>query len=366
VRRRVRPLGKQFVGTLWSRLEASSRRAGGDSRVGVYQEFARTGELSDDLAELLYRTVRVIGTSRNFPAPGGRTWADNEAVWETAHDFLYTAEGKSRIAAVFVAATDQRSFERVLDKAVHNFLRGQARKTDIGKLVLRLNEVAAADPTLEVAGTEPRRWCLKGGPSSPGAATSSAFAAALSGVEVVVPAWSSETRDAPVADRPSVLAMIHALLEVAGGSLSAVDMAHAITTRLDTRRVLPTTSLEEVMELGIEPADDGLRPDEAAAVTASALAVMSTMDDVERVVTANRDATVRKLGEILGVSKSKAAKVRAALEEKLTESLLGQDEPEVILGLLDLLCSHWCREWTSGSVPTSRNVVSAKTETGGL
>lgn len=334
----------------------------GDALVSIFEDFARTGELTDELVELLYRTVRVVGSTRLFPAPDGRSWSDDDAVWETAHDFLYTAEGKSRMVALLVSATDQRSFERLLDRSVRNFLRDHARKTDVGKLVRRVNEVAATDETLEVAGTEPRRWCLKGGPSEPSAATAGALAASINGVAVVVPPWSSETRDAPVADRASILAMIHAMLKISDGSLSAPDIAHAVTTRLDTRRTMPTMSLDEAMDLGFEPADVDLSPDAAVLARTAAVAVLYDLDDEERILVANPDATVRKLSELLGVSKSQAAKLRIRVESRLAHAVSARDDAEAILKALDGLCSDWYLLWTGSAVPTSDGL--SDTETG--
>lgn len=332
--------------------------------MSAYEDFAR-GEFTDELVALLYRTVRVIGSTRLFPAPEGRSWSDDDVVWETAHDFLFSAEGKSRMSALLLRATDQRSFERLLDKSVQNFLRDQSRRTDVGKLVRRVNEVAATDDKLQVAGTEPRRWCLKGGPSEASSATPGALAASLHEVDVIVPPWSSETRDAPVADRASILALIHAMLGVAAGSVSAPDIAHAIATRVDTRRTLPTVSLDEALDLGFEAVDDELLPDAAAVARASAVAVASGLGDVERIVIANRDVSVRKLGELLGVSKSQAAKVRRSVDARLADSVSGRDDAGAILVALDGLCSEWYLQWTADAVPTSDDLSETETETEG-
>lgn len=330
--------------------------------MSAFDDFASSGQWSEELVRLLYATVSTVGKSRNFPPPAGcRSWAEDDAVQETAHEFLYGPGGQQRVTSLLITATGQESFERLLDTYVHNYLRDQARRTDIGKLVRRINDVAEDDPSLQVAATNPRRWCLTDGPSGPSTASTTVLLAAVKDVTVLVPAWTSETRDAPVADRASFLSMIHALLSVADGSLAAVDIAHAIAAHLDVRRTLPEAPLDPMLELGLEPADTAALPDATVADSDIAAKIFDSLSDAERILHAYQGSTVRELGRHLSVSKSRAATLQQALAKKLVTLLTGYDEPQGPLRHLDRLCSDWVREWTNDGVPTSQELTGTGT-----
>lgn len=331
-----------------------------------FEDFSRTGRWNDELARLLYESVRTVATSRNFPKPAGfRSWADKDAVYETAHEFLYGSGGERRIKALLVSATSQASFERLLDTYVQNFLRDQARRTDIGKLVRRINEVAEADGSFQVAAANPRRWRLAGGPTEPSIAPASVLSAALKDVGVVVPAWSSETRDAPAADQASFVRMIHAVLAAADGSVSAADIAHAVAERLDVRRVLPEQPLDRLLETGWEPSDLDASPDTEVEDRDVAVQIFDRLDDTERILYANQGLTVRQLGDLLGMSKSRAATMQRALHAKFTALLTAYDDARGALRHLDQLCSDWFRDWTSEHGPTSQGLTSTDSRTEG-
>lgn len=334
--------------------------------MSAFDDFSRTGQWNDELARLLYESVRSVATSRNFPKPAGfRSWADDDAVYETAHEFLYGPGGERRITALLVSATSQASFERLLDTYVQNFLRDQARRTDIGKLVRRINEVAEAEASFEVAAANPRRWHLAGSPTEPSAAPASVLSAALKVVRVVVPAWSSETRDAPAADRASFVSMIHAILSAADGSVSAADIAHAIAERLDIRRVLPEEALDPMLEIGLEPPDPNASPDTEVEDRDVAVHIFDRLDDTERIVYANQGSTVRQLGDLLGMSKSRAATIQTALHAKFAALLTAYDDARGALRHLDQLCSDWFRDWTDELGPTSHGLTSTDSSTEG-
>lgn len=334
--------------------------------MSAFDDFSRTGQWNDELARLLYEAVRSVATSRNFPTPAEyRSWADDDAVYETAHEFLYGPGGERRVTALLVSATSQASFERLLDTYVQNFLRDQARRTDIGKLVRRINEVAEAEASFEVAAANPRRWRLAGGPIDPSTAPVSALSAALKDVKVVVPAWSSETRDAPAADRASFVGMIHAVLSAADGSVSAADIAHAVAERLDVRRVLPEEALDPMLEIGLEPPDPNAAPDTEVENRDVAVQIFDRLDDNERILHANQGSTVRELGDLLGMSKSRAATMRTALHAKFARLLTAYDDARGALRHLDQLCSDWFRDWTNELRPTSQELTSNDSRTEG-
>src|SRR5262245_47045093 len=92
-------------------------------------------------AALLYQLVHAVAVSRNFPPPPGYEQWDKSAVTETAHDFLDGPRGTRRIMDIALRSVDDRSFERMMETAVLNYLRDLARRTDFGRLVVRVKEV---------------------------------------------------------------------------------------------------------------------------------------------------------------------------------------------------------------------------------
>ena len=302
-------------------------------------EVLRTGCIGEAGARLLYRTVATVALGRNFPPPQGSARWDSTSVTETAHDFVQGERGTKRITDITLRSMDDDGFARLLEAAVVNFLREVSRRTDMGKLILRVTEVLRTqDEFRHVRGT-PTRWALAGGSTQPSTAGSGFLAAAVADVEVVTPAWSSSRRDAPLADRPSFTRLLVAALTAAGGSLTATEVAHVVTARLDHRRSplsVELDVLERVAERG--PAAD------PAATTVSRLRAQQLfdgLDDRERIMLALPDTPVRELARDLALGRSQAALLRGRLHERLREELTDDDDPEATVGALGELCDSW-------------------------
>ena len=134
------------------------------------EEILRDGRLGPEGAELLYRTVWLVAVGNRFPPPEGSSGWDGTAVGEVAHDFIRDQRGPKRLLDVAVRSVDDRSFERLLEAAVLNFLRDMARGTDLGKLIVRLKEILRDEKDFESVPGRPERWALSGGPALPSAA----------------------------------------------------------------------------------------------------------------------------------------------------------------------------------------------------
>lgn len=118
-------------------------------------------------SSVAYRTVWSVAISRNFPPPPGSSRWDESAVTETAHDLLDGERGIKRVTDIAIRSVDDSSFERLLEAAVVNFLREGSRRTDMGKLILRVTEVLRDDDAFQPVGGKPARWSLVNGESSP-------------------------------------------------------------------------------------------------------------------------------------------------------------------------------------------------------
>jgi hypothetical protein len=320
--------------------------------VNPREELLTTGRLGPAGAELLYRTVWLVAVGNRFPPPQGSTVWDETAVADTAHDFLDGERGRKRLLDIVVRSVDEQSFRRILEKAVRNFLRDIARGTDFGKLVLRVKEILRDEDYFEqVPGTD-GRWALSGGPTAPSAARPDDLATAATGVEVVVPKWTSERRDAPLADRPSFVRLMSAILKAAGGSLTAVDISHALVARLDHRRTTLTTDLD-IHEDVSEPVAMGGNPATRAVAELHAADIFASLSDRERVIVTTLDKNVRDLGRVIGTGKSQAALIRQQLVDRLRDELADEEDPDTTATILCRTCEEWVDLRTKATDATS-------------
>jgi len=313
-------------------------------------------------AALLYRLVRVVAFSRNFPPPPGFERWDDSAVTETAHDFLDGDRGRKRVTDIAVRSVDEASFERVMEAAVVNHLREVSRRTDMGKLVLRVTEILTDEEGFERITGSPARWTLAEGRIAPSTVPDTRLAAAIVNIEVTVPAWNSERRDPPLADRSTFIRLLQALLTAADGSLSAPDIAIAIASRLDHRR----TPLSVELDVLERTAERSPRQDPAAQASSSILAaqVFDELDDRDRILIALFEQPVRDLAGVLALGRSQAALLRHRLAARLRDELLDDTEPDETISALRRLCECWLEDRTA--TPGATSCDDAYTAEGGV
>jgi hypothetical protein len=312
-------------------------------------------------AALLYRLVRVVAISRNFPPPGSRDW-DNTAVTETAHDFLDGERGRRRVTDIAIRSVDETTFERIMEAAVVNHLREVSRRTDMGKLVLRVTEILTDEDDFELVTGQPSRWTLTGSQTAPSAVPDTRLAAAIVSTQVTIPAWSSERRAAPLADRGSFIRMLRAILTAANGSLTAADIAQAVATRLDPRRT-PLSIELDVLESIAEPAP-GQDPAAQVTTTIRAAQIFDQLDDRNRILIATYEQPVRDLGAVLAVGKSQAGLLRQRLAGWLREELKDDTEADATIAEIRRLCEAWLEDRTTAPGATSTDTARSRGEAG--
>lgn len=303
-------------------------------------------------AELLYATVWLVAVGNGFPPPEGSASWDETAVAEVAHDFVADERGPKRLLDIAVRSVDDRSFERLLEAAVLNFLRDVARRTDLGKLVVRVKEVLRDENDFEVVSGRPERWTLTGGPTAPSAARPDDLASATAGVEVVVPRWTSRRRDAPLADRPSLIRLMTSVLTAAAGSLTAVDIARALTARLDHRRTTHATNLD-IREQVSEPGRISGDPATRTVAELHAVDIFNSLSDRERIIVTTLDRNVRDLARVIDMGKTQAALIRQRLVDRLRAELAEDDHPASTATILCELCDGWIERRTGTNDATS-------------
>ncbi|MEA2828426.1 MAG: hypothetical protein QOG43_2865 [Actinomycetota bacterium] len=305
----------------------------------------RAGRAGPAFTVELQRTIRAVAVSRNFPPPEGHGGWDADAVWSTASEFMADAQTPRRLTDLAVHCVTVDGLRARLQGTVRNFLADLGRRTPIGKLVMRVNEVLRTEPGFRLVGG---RWASAGGPPDVAAGVDDpeALARAIAGMPVVVPAWGHEAhRTAPVADRTTIVALCQALLDAAGGSLTPRALARAIGHRLGIGQAplsLEVAALDgggassgQAAAPGTDStADEALRRGRAAEVVAQ-------LDDRERLAVAYPELTVRHLAPVLGASPSQCHVIRGRAAAILRLELIDDDDAEGVALLVMELSRKW-------------------------
>jgi hypothetical protein len=292
----------------------------------AHDEAVPRGGLGPLGVELLYDTVDAVRRLRSFPPPPGyQTW-DVDAVHEVAHEFVASDAGRRRIAGVLLRASDDESFERLLEAAVRNFMRSELRKTSQGRAMRALRRIVDDDPEVtQVPAGQPGAgaWCL------PDYLLATVFAghpsvlieAAFAVDDVRRARWRPDAQHrTPIAEGESLRRVVRSVLGAAAAPVSQSQMLAVVLERF------PLVDAPSVIELDgdvVERAADGDRS--AAALIAGE--IWDELSDNERLVVGCLDETVRDIAAETGLSKSSAHRAAAAAQQALAELLGEQGDP---------------------------------------
>ncbi len=310
--------------------------------MSAFDELTVDGRLGDDGARMLYAAVRAVGKGRGFRPPTGHDRWSNDAIVEVAHNFLADSRTPGRLAYLTIHATDDQSMERLLDTMVLNYLRDQGRRTEIGRLVRRINALLTDDDRFLSAHN---RWSLTTGPTTPSTTPPKELARAADAVEhVTVPRWNVRTARAhPHADAPSITRLCHTVLEAAQGSLTPADLARAIAARVGLRPT-PIVNLLDVPE----PADNTYTTVlETSDDLIAARDVFETLTEREKRIMATLHLPLRDLFGAIGIKKSQAARVRARTIAAVTEATSDLANPDVVRAHIHDIARGWLQDRTT-------------------
>lgn len=287
----------------------------------------RSGQVGDRFLWLLQRTIRAVAVARNFPAPQDRDRWDEAAVAQTAADFLTHPATSRRLADLATHCRSDDALRRRLQATVRNFLADAGRRTPVGRLVLRLNEVLSDDDRFERQG---RSWALVGASDTPAAVDIDALLAASSPVEIVVPAaWATGLRQGPDIDAPSVVKVVEALLGAAGGPLSV-----GVLAQVTARRLGIAGAPLSIDASAFDPPEHSSPSTDAtgsrALLDLRAAEVFELLNDHERLSLGLPALPVAKLGPVLGMSGSSAAVVRKRAVAILRNELESEEDGQAV------------------------------------
>jgi hypothetical protein len=315
------------------------------------EELQADGRLGPEGARLLYRIVRTVVVGHGFPPPGERAAWNGEAVAETAHEFLADERTPKRLAHLLVHALDDDSFRRILHRMVLNFLRDGGRRTEIGRLMLRLRDVLGRSE--EFVAEAGDRWRLEKQPPAPSSAPPAVLMeAAARERHVDVPRWSAQTRRrAPAADAASLERLCRRVLEAAAGTVALDELAQAVAPRLG---LTPTPLAQAPGDR--DPFESVAGPQHADAVLDGlrAAEIFSILGRRERLLLAWAGTPVRELRSVIGLGPSQAAELQARLRALLAAELQDDEGYEAVFFHLVDQAKAWARQQKEYQEPTGQ------------
>jgi hypothetical protein len=232
-----------------------------------------------------------------------------------------------------------------MQRMVLNFLRDGGRRTEIGRLMLRLRDVLGRSDEFVAEGED--RWRLEKQPATPSTAAPAVLveAAALER-HVDVPRWSAQTRRrAPAADAASLERLCRRVLEAAAGTVALDQLAQAVAPRLG----LTPTPLAHPPD-DSDPFESIAGPQHADAVLDGlrAAEIFAMLNRRERLLLAAAGTPVRELRSVIGVGPSQAAEIQARLRALLAAELQDDDGYEAVFFHLVDQAKAWVRHQPTG------------------
>lgn len=309
----------------------------------------QAGAAGEEFVALLRRTIRAVGISRNFPPPEGHSMWDADAVHTAAAEFLADRQTPRRLTDLAVHCGSDPALRARLQGAVRNFLADLGRRTPLGKLVLRINDVLGGDEGFRrIDG----RWARVGGPAGAGNDDPDHLGRAIQGHDIVLPNWGHDARrSAPVADRATIVSLCGSLLDAAGGSLTPRSLARAIGHRLGIGQAPVALEVNALDDPSAGEAGGGAdRTGSEALRLIRATEVLAELNDGERVAVAHPEYTVRQLAPLLGASASKAHLIRQRAVDIIRVEVLDDSDGEAVALLVMELARAWVDSETRSDV----------------
>lgn len=290
--------------------------------MGTLNTLLESGVLDNDGAVLLYDTVRSVARNKNHQPPTGfRAWND-DAVITAAHDFLAGPRATARLVQLAAQATDDASFARLLETAILNYLRDEARRTTVGRQIRRIKAVVADAADITV---DDDRVMFADGPDAPFGDDEALLVRAAMAVQATRRRWRPDAeRQGPLTSREDMLALVRAVLTAAGGSVPLATIARVVARRFDLDTLPVTVSVDALDPAGPSSFDEVEVMDQVEVVLAQ-------LTERERLVLPLLDMSSREIGKQIELGHSTVAKTQARLRSVLATLLPPGDTGAALL-----------------------------------
>ena len=304
---------------------------------GARAELLSTRRLGPVGVQLLYRTVRQVVRMRNLPPPAGETRWDPDTFVAAAHETFAERDGEARLYELAAKSTDEDTFRSMLWTTVQRGLTDLGRRTERGRLTLRLQEELGRLPGCS---SDTGVYRLGTAPSDQPQPRFDELVTLASAVPVNVPTWNDDAaRKAPFADKTSYIALLTTLLERAPEGLRLGDIVDAIAIRLGVHDT-PIPADRDVLDTYLPAASLDTAADIADMQAAEDLLAALTVD--QQLVLPHLDETIANLCTITGLRRNKAWRVQAETRGRLAELLTdGPDGAAVLRQAIPMALARW-------------------------
>lgn len=301
------------------------------------EELLSTRTLGPAGVALLYKTVGQVARVRGLPPPVGHDRWDDDAVLEAGNAVFVERTGIARFYELAVASHDDSTFRSRLWTAVYRSLVDQGRRTERGRLALRLQEELNRLPGCRHSGDV---FILDNVLATQLPVRLDELVQAASRVPVNVPAWSDDAaREAPFADRDSIVGLLRAILELAPDGLRFAEIVDVVGVRLgvhDSATPLDQDSLGT--HLGPHPVSTGALVENRSA----AVELLDQLTPEQQLVLPFLDGTVTDIVNGTGLKRNKAWRIHGELKDRLRELLTEDGDSAAILREVEqLVVARW-------------------------
>jgi hypothetical protein len=297
-------------------------------------ELLESGKLGPEGTQALYKAVAAVARFDHYPPPEGHGNWDASAVRDVASGFVAGYRATERLMQLAISATDQRSFARLLEAAVRNFFRSEARRSAGGKLHRRLRAVlegatGIVEPTNGVFALEGQTEPVERG-----------FVDSLIPVTWSVdigPTLGQLDVDGNVrVSRSGLDRLCRAVLREAGGPLDLDELLYVVGARLGLR--------EAPLVADADSPAPSRRTDDEVVDRLTAEAIFEELSDRERMILMVLEDPVREAADFAGMGKSSMAELMSRLRHRL-EILLPEDSDRgPVLARLVEMAVDWSGE----------------------
>ncbi len=290
----------------------------------------RNGRLGPFTLDMLRRLGLQVARTSTFPPPDGHSsWTDGGAV----DDLICTmfVEKPQLVLGCMIKAHNDSTLERLLLAAIKNWLKDQAKATEVGKLRRRLENVLGDDPRFVSNKTAQDRWALTEHASKAWQGDIDRLHAAAHRVRgVQITRWNT-SGPTPRRTKDALIAVAYVVLSDAGGSVSAQDLSRVIAARfqLQPSPTFVQLSVDTTWELDrfANPATDAMGDMAAGKLWAS-------LSPEEQTVVLLLAAEPGDVAVHLATGPETAAAIQAAVREKLRLATVDDDDAETVIGRL--------------------------------
>lgn len=291
--------------------------------MSTLETFQETGHVGDELAVLTFRTVRIVAFAHNFPHPTGGRWTSDDAVWDAVGLFFSGHDGTRRLATLCMQATNDRHLTSLLETTVLRWFQTLGRRSERGRLVRALQTLMREEGDVFVEVAADKFWALRDGPHGATTVALDELVAAAWTVPLdIVRARPAAKKRSPFAPRVQRIALLVAILDVAGGAVHINDIVEAVAARVG---LLDTPTL-----LSLDAAD---APDTAAAVQRMpvededrARELFEQLGERERIALAYYEAPIRDTASRFGIPRSSLQDAKGRVDELLRRHLEPTDD----------------------------------------